>query len=88
MKVNIENYFNDNIVSLDFTLVNDNNIKNETFGKIFELATELGYMATDTKTEPKIEITLSQLNVDETEEEETRDLLRLVNGINEIMLKR
>ena len=88
MKVNIENYFGNNIVSLDFTMVNDNNIKNETFGKIFELATELGYRTIYTKTEPKIEITLFQLNVDETEEEENEDLLKLVNGINKIILKR
>ena len=85
MKINIENYFGNDIIKLDFCMSSKKAA--EVQEKIEEIANELGYNVADIDEEDDVEyIRVQQDEVENTEEEEREDLLKLIAEITDFFI--
>jgi hypothetical protein len=87
MKIQIEDYFGNDIMKLNYTL-KDKVISDDIVRVVGVLANNCGYDVADVETdEDNIDfIRVQQCNVDNTEKGEKVDLLELVNKLNKRFL--
>jgi hypothetical protein len=82
MRIQIENYFGNDILKLDFCL-KDRVISDNRVELVNEIAEVCGYSVADIDTDEQGGfIRVQQANVDNSEEEERKELLELVNKLN------
>lgn len=81
MKIKIEDYFGSDVLTLDFKL-KDKEIKSDIVTTIEDTGNTYGYNVADVDEDDNEEyLRLQQINVDNTKEEERKDLIKLVNEL-------
>jgi hypothetical protein len=83
MIIQIEDYFGNDIVKLNFCL-KDNEISKERFKEIEEISLSNGYSVADVDLDEEdlMFVRVQQTNVDNSEEDEKKELLALINDLN------
>jgi len=84
MKIQIENYYGNDIVIIDYCLRDKSEIKEDVLKDIEGIANEKGYNVADVEEGALIRV--QQENVDNTEEEETKALIELIADLNNYLL--
>jgi len=87
MNINIEDYFGNDVVKLNFCL-KDKTISQGRIEFVGVIASNCGYSLSDVDCdEDGIDfIRLAQANVDNTTKQEKKDLLKLINNLNKRFL--
>jgi len=87
MNIQIEDYFGNDVMKLNYCL-KDKQISKGNITVVGVLASNCGYDVADVETDENgIDfIRVQQVNVDNSEEQEKKDLLELINKLNKVYL--